>query len=75
MEWLILLALLALPVLRFVLLPARAVGQIRRLPLGTLALVGAALVGGWIVLQMLNAPDERTGRYMRGDAQLRNLID
>ena len=75
MEWLLLLLILGLPVLRFMLLPARAVSQFRKLPLGSFALIGAVLIAGWFVLQALNAPGERTARYSKGDAELRALID
>ena len=43
MEWLVLIAILALPVIRFVLLPARMVGTIRRLSIGQLVIIGAVV--------------------------------
>jgi hypothetical protein len=75
MEWLLLLLILALPVVRFLLLPARAVGQLRRLPLGSFAAIGAVLVAGWFIIQAINSPEERTARYSRGDAQMRALLE
>jgi hypothetical protein len=75
MEWLVLLAILVLPLVRLVLLPARVVGTVRRLPLGQMAVVGAVLVGAWFVLDAIYAPKESTGRYMRGDAEVRKLLE
>jgi hypothetical protein len=75
MEWLLLLLILVLPVLRFVLLPARAVSRLQRLPLGGIAIIGAVVIAGWFVLQAFTSPDERTARYSRGDAELRALIE
>lgn len=75
MEWLLMLAILALPVIRFMLLPARVVGAVRRLPLGQIALLSLGLIALWIVLGALNAPRESTGRYMRGDAEMRKLLE
>lgn len=75
MEWLVLIAILALPVIRFVLLPARVVGTIRRLPVGQLAIVSAMLIAGWFVLDAVTNPKEPTGRYMRGDAEVRKLLE
>lgn len=75
MEWLLLLLILALPVLRFVLLPARTVNQLRKLPLGGVAVIGAVLIAGWFVIGALNSPQERTARYSKGDAELRALLE
>ena len=75
MEWLVLIAILALPVIRFVLLPARVVGTIRRLSIGQLAIIGAVLIAGWFVISAITNPKESTGRYMRGDAEMRKLLE
>ena len=74
MEWIILVAILALPVIRLVLLPARVVGTVRRLPIGQMAIIAAVLVAAWFVLAAITAPKESTGRYMRGDAEVRKLL-
>ena len=74
MEWIILVAILALPVIRLVLLPARVVGTVRRLPIGQMAIIAAVLVAAWFVLAAIPAPKESTGRYMRGDAEVRKLL-
>jgi hypothetical protein len=75
MEWLVLLAILALPVIRMLLLPARVIGTVRRLPIGQMAIIGAVLVAGWFVLDAVSSPKESTGRYMRGDAEMRKLLE
>jgi hypothetical protein len=75
MEWLVLLAILALPVIRLVLLPVRVMGTVRRLPIGQLAIIAAVLIAAWFVLAAINSPKESTGRYMRGDAEMRKLLE
>lgn len=75
MEWLILVLILALPVVRLMLLPARVALSVRRLPLTQFAVVGAVLVAGWFVLDAVNHPRETTGQYLRGEADLRKLIE
>lgn len=75
MEWLLLVAILALPVIRLMLLPARVVGTVKRLPLGQMAIIGAVLIAAWFVLNAINAPKEATGRYMRGDAEVRKMLE
>lgn len=75
MEWLILVLILALPVLRLMLLPARVAFTMRRLPLTQFAVIGAVLVAGWFVLDAINHPRETTGQYLRGEADLRKLIE
>lgn len=75
MEWLVLIAILALPVIRFMLLPARVMGTIRRLPIGQMAIIGAVLIAGWFLLEAVTSPKESTGRYMRGDAEMRKLLE
>jgi hypothetical protein len=75
MEWLVLLAILALPVIRLVLLPVRVMGTVRRLPIGQLAIIAAVLIASWFVLAAINSPKESTGRYMRGDAEMRKLLE
>lgn len=74
MEWLLVIAILLLPVIRFVLLPAKVVGSIRRLPIGQMAIIGALLIAGWFAFQAVMSPREATGRYMRGDAEMRKLL-
>ena len=74
MEWIIVAALLALPLIRLLLLPARVVGTVRRLPIGQMAIIGAVLIAAWFVLAAITAPKESTGRYMRGDAEVRKLL-
>lgn len=74
MEWIIVIALLGLPLIRLLLLPARVVGTVKRLPIGQLAIVGAILIAGWFVLQSVTSPKESTGRYARGDAEMRQLL-
>ena len=74
MEWIIVIAILALPVIRLLLLPARVVGTVKRLPIGQMAIIGAVLIAAWFVLAAINAPRESTGRYMRGDAEVRKLL-
>ena len=77
MEWIIglaLLVLLALPVLRLLLLPARVVGTVRRLPIGQMAILSAVLIAAWFALDAIANPKEPTGRYMRGDAEVRQLL-
>lgn len=74
MEWLLLLAILLLPVIRLVLLPARVVGTVKRLPIGQMAIIAAVLIAAWFVLEAVNSPKEATGRYMRGDAEMRKLL-
>ena len=74
MEWLVLLAILALPVIRLVLLPARIVGSVRRLPIGQLVIIAAVLISAWFAISAINSPREATGRYMRGDAEMRKLL-
>jgi hypothetical protein len=73
MEWIIVIAILALPLIRLVLLPARVVGTVKRLPIGQMAIIGAVLIVGF-VLAAISAPKESTGRYMRGDAEMRKLL-
>lgn len=75
MEWFVLLAILALPVLRLMLLPVKVVGTMRRLPLGQMAVIGAVLIAAWFILGAINAPNESTGRYARGDAEVRKLLE
>jgi hypothetical protein len=75
MEWLVLLAILALPVIRLLLLPARVVGTVRRLPIGQMAIIAAVLISGWFAVQAVTSPKEATGRYMRGDAEMRKLLE
>jgi hypothetical protein len=75
MEWLVLLSILALPVIRLLLLPARVAGTVRRLPIGQMAIIAAVLVSAWFVLEAINSPKESTGRYMRGDADVRKLLE
>ena len=74
MEWIILVALLGLPLLRLLLLPARVVGTVKRLPIGQMAIIGAVLIAAWFVLGAVTSPRESTGRYMRGDAEVRKLL-
>ena len=74
MEWIILVALLGVPLLRLLLLPARVVGTVKRLPIGQMAIVGAVLIAAWFVLDAVTSPRESTGRYMRGDAEVRKLL-
>jgi len=75
MEWAVLLAILALPVIRLLFLPVRVIGTMRKLPLGQVAVLGALLLAGWFVLNLLTAPSESTGRYARGDAEVRKLLE
>jgi hypothetical protein len=75
MEWLILVLILALPVLRFMLLPARVAIGVRRLPLSQFALIGAGLVAGWFVLDAVSHTREPTGQYLRGEAEIRKLLE
>lgn len=75
MEWIVLVAILALPVIRLMLLPVKVVGTVRRLPLGQMAVIGAVLIAAWFILDAINNPTESTGRYARGDAELRKLIE
>jgi hypothetical protein len=75
MEWLVLLAIMALPVIRLMLLPVRVVGTMKRLPLGQMAIIGGVLVAAWFVLDAINNPKEPTGRYARGDAEVRKLLE
>jgi hypothetical protein len=75
MEWLVLLSILALPVIRLLLLPARVAGTVRRLPIGQMAIIAAVLVSAWFVLEAINSPKESTGRYMRGDADVQKLLE
>lgn len=75
MEWLVLAAILALPVIRLLLLPVRVVGTVKRLPLGQMAVIGAVLIAAWFVLDAINNPTESTGRYARGDAEVRKLLE
>lgn len=75
MEWLILVLILALPVLRLMLLPARMAIGVRRLPLSQFALIGAVLVAAWFVLDAVNHPREATGQYLRGEAEIRKLLE
>jgi len=74
MEWVIVLAILALPLIRLLLLPARVVGTVKRLPIGQMAIIGAVLIAAWFVLAAISTPKEATGRYMRGDAEVRKLL-
>lgn len=74
MEWIIVAALLALPLLRLLLLPARVVGTVKRLPIGQMAIIGALLIAAWFVLDVISNPRESTGRYARGDAEMRKLL-
>ncbi|RYE87041.1 MAG: hypothetical protein EOP19_05300, partial [Hyphomicrobiales bacterium] len=74
MEWIIVLAILALPVIRLLLLPARVASTVRRLPIGQMAIIGAVLIAGWFVLDAVTSPRESTGAYMRGDAAVRKLL-
>ena len=74
MEWLIVIALLGLPLIRLLLLPARVVGTVRRLPIGQMAIIGAILIAGWFVIDALSNPRESTGRYARGDSEVRKLL-
>ena len=74
MEWIIVIALLGLPLIRLLLLPARVVGTVRRLPIGQVAIIGAVLIAGWFVLDVVSNPKESTGRYSRGDAEMRKLL-
>lgn len=77
MEWIIaiaLLVLLALPLIRLLLLPARVVGTVRRLPIGQVAILGAVIIAAWFALDAITNPKEPTGRYMRGDADMRKLL-
>lgn len=74
MEWFIVLALVALPVIRLLLLPARVVGTVRRLPIGQTAIIGAILIAAWFTIDAISHPKEATGRYMRGDAEVRKLL-
>lgn len=75
MEWLVLTAILALPVIRFMLLPAKVMGTVRRLPIGQMAIIGGVLVAAWFALDAINNPKESTGRYARGDAEMRKLLE
>jgi hypothetical protein len=74
MEWFIVVALLALPLIRLLLLPARVVGSVKRLPIGQLAIVGAVLIAAWFAIDAITNPRESTGRYARGDAEMRKLL-
>lgn len=74
MELVIVLAILALPLIRLMLLPARVVGTVKRLPIGQMAIIGAVLIAAWFVLAAISTPKEATGRYMRGDAEVRKLL-
>lgn len=74
MEWIIVAALLALPLLRLLLLPARVVGTVKRLPIGQMAIIGAVLIAAWFVLDVVSNPKESTGRYARGDVEMRKLL-
>lgn len=74
MEWVIVIALLALPLIRLLLLPARAVATVRRLPIGQMAIIGAVLIAAWFALDAISNPRESTGRYARGDAEMRKLL-
>jgi hypothetical protein len=56
MEWLVLCAILLLPVIRLVLLPARVVGTVKRLPIGQMAIIAALLISAWFVLAAINSP-------------------
>ena len=75
MEWIVLLAILALPVIRLMLLPVKVVGTVRKLPLGQMAVIGAVLTAASFILGAINTPTESTGRYARGDAEVRKLLE
>lgn len=75
MEWLILVLILALPVLRLMLLPARVAGTIRRLPITQFVAIFGVIVVAWFVFDAINQPRESTGRYVRGDAEMRKLLE
>ncbi len=74
MEWIIVVVLLALPLIRLLLLPARVVGTVRRLPIGQMAIIGAVLIAAWFALDVISNPKESTGRYARGDVEMRKLL-
>ena len=44
------------------------------LPIGQMAIIGAVLIAGWFVLDVVSNPKESTGRYARGDAEMRKLL-
>jgi hypothetical protein len=70
----LLLLLLAVPLLWFLLLPARVMRRVGRLPvLGPILLAGV-LVAGWALFSAAGG-DTRLGNYLEGDSQLRALLD
>jgi hypothetical protein len=75
MEWLILVLILALPLLRLMMLPVRLAGTVRRLPVTQIALIGGVVIVAWFVLDAVNNPRESTARYVRGDAEMRKLLE
>lgn len=75
MEWLILVLILALPVLRLMLLPVRLAGTVRRIPFTQIFLIGGVLLAAWFVLDAISNPRESTGRYVRGEAELVKLLE
>lgn len=47
---------------------------VRRLPIGQMAIIGAVLIAAWFALDAISNPRESTGRYARGDAEMRKLL-
>jgi len=70
----LLLLLLAVPLLWFVLWPARAFGRLRQHPLAGAGMLAAVLVAGWMALGSLWGPPGTTD-YSTGDVQLRAMLD
>jgi len=66
------LLVVAVPMVWFLLLPARALGRVRRHPFATAGALAALLVTGWFAIGGLRG---EPADYGRGDVQLRALLD
>jgi hypothetical protein len=70
----LLLLLLAVPLLWFLLLPARMMRRVGRLPVIGPILVAGVVVVGWALFAAAGG-DTRLGNYIDGDTQLRAMLE
>lgn len=70
----LLLLLLAVPLLWFLLLPARLMRRVGKLPVIGPIVIAGLLVAGWAVFAA-GGGETRLSSYTQGDTQLRAMLD
>jgi hypothetical protein len=70
----LLLLLLAVPLIWFLLLPARIMRRVGNLPVLGPVLLAGVLVAGWALFAAAGG-DTKLGNYVGGDTQLRAMLE